>query len=97
MTEQPNTVFPFTDEQVAEVAEVLGGALEPDDAPYLADAFARSALAALARVMRVEYKRDPMGYPRGYGWTAIRAVTEWHTLDPQGNPALTDRSGQEEK
>jgi hypothetical protein len=92
MTEQPNTVFPFTDEHVAEVAEVLGGMLDPDDAPYLADAFARSALVALARVMHVEYRRDPMGVPRGHGWTAVRGVTNWYTLDPQGNPVVPDRS-----
>lgn len=65
-------VFPFTDEQVAEVADTLGSTLEIYEDEY-ADELAREALSALARVMRVEREGD--------GWDRVRGVTEWFTVD----------------
>jgi hypothetical protein len=74
-------VFPFTDEQVTEVSDALGAVLI-NFTDEETEELAREALTALARVMRVERESDPMGAPRGYGWSRVRGVTDWYTIDP---------------
>lgn len=77
-------VFPWSDEQVQEVADALAEKLHWLHDGVRATELAHAALKAAARVMQSETRSDPMGAPRGYGWYEIRGVTGWTTIRPDG-------------
>jgi hypothetical protein len=82
--EQPDPVFPFTDEQVATVAAAMREIAEDEDFDGTYDNVARTALTALTGTLHAEHEHDPDGAPRGYGWRSVRFVTEPVTIDPAG-------------
>ena len=78
-------VFPFSDKQVQEVADALASKLHGTEDAERSTELAQCALAAAARVMSVEHKPDPNGYPTGYGFRSIRGVTHWAVVKPDGS------------
>lgn len=73
-------VFPWTAEQVEEVADALERA---GDADFLD--LAKLALLTVQRTMRMESKPDPQGYPTGYGYRQVRGVTGSYVVKPDGS------------
>ena len=73
----PLPVFPFSDLQVEDVADALEAAGEADFIEL-----ARLALTTVARTMVMQREEDPMGYPKGYGYRTVRAVTPWFVVHP---------------
>lgn len=75
-------VFPFSDEQVAEVAQALRET-ESSDFGESCEGAARAALGALACVLRVETTPGPAGYP--IGSRSIRGTTDTYVVRPDGS------------
>lgn len=107
-TRRPLPVFPFSEAQVADVAEAIRAELDfgyrnhfcaewegEDGGCKICRQIARSALTALARVLRLESEPDPMGFPKGYGYRTIRGCTAGFIVHPDETwePAESSLSG----